>query len=105
MKNIIIVILLLIIGALAYVMTKGSVAPSDDARTNVVLTNDERNLILGEMRQFLISLQGVSSAITAKDLKKVEEIAHKAGMLHDKRYNCSLAHLTAYVILMGFSPL
>jgi len=80
MKNIIIIILLLIVGALAYIMTKGSVAPSEDGRTSVVLNKDERNLVLGEMRQFLISLQGVSSAITNKDLKKVEELAHKAGM-------------------------
>jgi len=81
MKNIIIIVLLLIIGALAFVMTKGSVAPSDDNRISVVLTEDERNLVLNEMRQFLISVQGVSSAITNKDLKTVEDLAHKAGMV------------------------
>jgi len=80
MKNIIIIILLLIIGALGFILTKGSVAPSTDGRTNVVLNKDERDLVLGEMRQFLISVQGVSAAITNKDLKTVETLAHKAGM-------------------------
>ncbi|MCF6190784.1 MAG: hypothetical protein L3J51_09910 [Cocleimonas sp.] len=80
MKNVIIVVLLLIIGALGFIMTKGSVAPSTDNRINVVLNKDERDLVLDEMRQFLISVQGVSSAITNNDLKKVEELAHKAGM-------------------------
>ena len=80
MKNVIIIVLLLIIGALAFIMTKGSVAPSNDGRTNVVLTKDERNLVLDEMRAFLVSVQGISQAITEKDMAKVETLGHKAGM-------------------------
>ena len=80
MKNVIIAILLLIIGALGYIMTKGSVAPSSDKRINVVLNKDERDLVLDEMRKFLISVQTVSAAITNNEMEKVEKLAHEAGM-------------------------
>lgn len=65
---------------MAYKFTKGSVAASTDGRINVILNKNERDLVLDEMRQFLISVQAVSSALTNKDLKSVEKIAHEAGM-------------------------
>ncbi len=85
MKNIkvlwtVIILLLLILGALGFIMTKGSVGEVVDGRTSVVLTQDERNLVLSEMRAFLVSVQGVSQAITEKDLDKVAKLAHEAGM-------------------------
>lgn len=85
MKNVkvlwtIIILLLLVLGALGFVMTKGSVGEVVDGRTSVVLTTDERNLVLSEMRDFLISVQSVSQAITEKDMAKVEKLAHEAGM-------------------------
>jgi len=85
MKNVkvlwsIIILLLIIVGALGFIMTKGSVGKVVDGRTSVVLTTDERNLVLSEMRDFLSSVQGVSQAITEKDLDKVADLAHKAGM-------------------------
>lgn len=45
-----------------------------------MLTKDERNLILDEMREFLVSVQSISEAITAKDMDKVATLSHKAGM-------------------------
>jgi len=85
MKNvkvlwIIIILLLALTGFLINKFVSGSVEPNDDGRTNVVLTKDERNLILEEMRAFLVSVQGVSQAITENDMDKVAELAHKAGM-------------------------
>ncbi len=85
MKNVkvlwtIIILLLALSGFLVKTFISGSVAPSDDGRTNVVLTNDERNLVLDEMRAFLVSVQGVSQAITENNMDRVAEIAHKAGM-------------------------
>lgn len=76
----IIIVLLIAIMFIAYKFIQGSVAPSDDQRTAVVLTKDERNLILGEMRQFLISVQGISEAITRGDMARVAELATEAGM-------------------------
>jgi hypothetical protein len=76
----VIVLLLIILALIGYRFFRGSVAPSDDARTAVVLSKDERNLILGEMRNFLISVQGVSAAITANDLARAAQLATAAGM-------------------------
>jgi len=85
MKNIkilwtIIVLLLVFSGFLVNKFVSGSVAPYEDGRTSVVLTKDERNLILTEMRAFLVSVQSVSQAISENDMDKVAEVAHKAGM-------------------------
>ncbi|MCK5725957.1 MAG: hypothetical protein KAH22_03905 [Thiotrichaceae bacterium] len=85
MKNVkvlwvIILLLLMVSGGLVYKFVTGKVSASDDGRTNVILTKDERNLILQEMRDFLISVQAVSQAITENDMDKVADLAHKAGM-------------------------
>ena len=85
MKNVkvlwlIIILLLVFSGVLVNKFVSGSVAPSADGRTSVVLTEDERDLILTEMRAFLVSVQGVSQAITTNDMDKVADLATKAGM-------------------------
>lgn len=85
MKNVkvlwIIIILLLILSAvLIKKFVSGNVAPYEDGRTSVILTKDERNLILDEMRAFLVSVQGVSQAITENNMEKIADLAHKAGM-------------------------
>ena len=85
MKNVkilwaIIVLQLLFLLIIGYKFIQGSVAPSEDERTAVVLSKDERNLILTEMRKFLISVQGVSEAITNGDMNLVAELATEAGM-------------------------
>lgn len=85
MKNVkilwaIIILLLAFSGFLVNKFVSGNVAPSEDGRTSVVLTKDERNLILAEMRGFLVSVQGVSQAISENNMNKVAELANKAGM-------------------------
>lgn len=85
MKNIkvlwaMIIVLMVFSGILVNKFISGSVAPSDDGRTSVVLTKDERNLILEEMRAFLVSVQGISQAISENNMDKAAELAHKAGM-------------------------
>ncbi len=80
----VIAILLLVLAMLGYKLVKGDVAASEDERVAVNLSKDERNLILNEMRNFLISTQGVSEAITNNDLKLVAKLASKAGMQAEK---------------------
>ncbi len=85
MKNVkvlwtIIILLLGLSGFLVNKFISGSVAPSDDNRIAVIMTKDERSLILDEMRAFLVSVQGVSQAITNNDMEKVAKLAHEAGM-------------------------
>jgi len=76
----IIVVLTIVVSLMGYKFVKGSVAKSDDNRTAVVLNKDERNLILDEMRAFLVSVQAVSQAITANDKELIAQHATKAGM-------------------------
>lgn len=87
MKNVnflwfIILILLALSGFLVnkFIIGGGNVVASADARQSVILNKDERDLILSEMRQFLISVQAVSQAITENDFEKVADLATKAGM-------------------------
>jgi hypothetical protein len=76
----IIILLLGLSGFLVNKFVSGTVEPYEDGRTSVVLTKDERNLILDEMREFLVSVQAISAAITANDMDKVATLSHKAGM-------------------------
>lgn len=85
MKNVkflwsVIVVLFLIVSLMGYKFVSGSVAPSDDSRLSVLLTKDERDLILTEMREFLISVQGVSQAITENNHEQIAKVATNAGM-------------------------
>ena len=87
MKNVkilwlIIVLLLALSGFLIkkFIIGGGNVEASTDGRSAVVMTKDERDFILKEMRAFLSSVQGVSQAITENDMPKVVDLAHKAGM-------------------------
>jgi hypothetical protein len=76
----IIIILLALSGFLINKFISGSVATSEDGRIAVLLNKDERDLVLNEMRAFLVSLQGVSQAITENNMETVVDLAHKAGM-------------------------
>ena len=76
----IIALLLLLVAAMTFKIISGKVEPAEDGRTAVLLDKDERELILEEMREFLVSTQAVSQAIIANDMAAVETLASKAGM-------------------------
>jgi len=61
-----------------------------DNRREVALTAAERELVLGEMRNVLASVNGVISGISTKDRKKVEESARAAGMVMAAEENAAL---------------
>ncbi len=95
MKNykilwVIICVLLILLSIIGYKFVQGSVTSSEDSRVAVVLSKDERNLILQEMRNFLISTQAVSEAITNNDMNLVASFATKAGMVAEKNTPGSL---------------
>ena len=76
----VIVLLLLTVAGMAFKIFVGKVAPLADGRTAVLLDKVERDLILDEMRDILVSTQAVSHAITQNDMPAVIEHATKAGM-------------------------
>lgn len=74
------VLWLLTLGAGGYFFINGSTDKSDDGRLSVSLKKDERNHILGEMRQLLSGVQVILEALTTNDLKVVEKTASSLGM-------------------------
>lgn len=109
MKNVkvlwtIIILLLIFSGFLVNKFISGNVVPSEDGRTSVVLTKDERDLILTEMRAFLVSVQGVSQAISEDNMDTVAELAHQAGMAAEEGTPGSLLQKIPLAMKkMGFS--
>lgn len=74
-------ILALAVGILLYqFVIRGSVVASPDERTAVVLTEAERDLVLSEMRGFLVAVQGILSGAVNDDLESVAEHARAVGM-------------------------
>jgi len=80
----VIALLLLALTTIAYKLVQGNVTPSDDNRIAVNLSKNERNFVLTEMRNFLITTQGVSEAITNNDLELAAKLATQAGMQAEK---------------------
>ena len=77
----IILILLLVIGGGVYkFMFQGSVIESSDGRMAILLTPGERDMVLGEMRSFLASVQQITQAISEQELDTVVEAAKASGM-------------------------
>ena len=95
--------LLIVLIAVAYKFIQGSVAVSDDERVAVVLSKDERNLILNEMRNFLISTQKISEAITNDDMELVASFAKSAGMAAEENTpGALLAKIPLSMKTLGF---
>ena len=57
----------------------GRTVPSPDGRQAIVLSPDEKNLILTEMRTMLGSVQGVVDGIASKDMKRIAQAARQSG--------------------------
>lgn len=77
---ILVLVLILVIGVFAYKFTVGDVKPSDDGRLAVLLTKDERNALLLEMRVWLESSQRILAAAQRNDFDEVVKSAKASGM-------------------------
>ncbi|MEO6976014.1 MAG: hypothetical protein ABI144_09110 [Gallionella sp.] len=75
-----VVVLLIIVAMFGYKFTVGNVQPSDDGRQAVLLSKDERNALLLEMRVWLQSSQEILAAAAIKDFGAVIVAAKKSGM-------------------------
>ncbi len=73
-------VLSIIVALFAYKFTVGEVQPSDDGRQAVMLSKDERNALLLEMRTWLESSQGILEAASQKDFAAVVASAKASGM-------------------------
>ena len=52
----------------------------DDGRTAIVLTEDERNLVLEEMRIFLDTVRSITVSLSKDDMASIATSAKKVGM-------------------------
>jgi len=67
-------------GVLFKFLVQGSVVESTDNRLSLQLTDSERNLVLSEMRQFLASVQLITTAIASEDMTSIVSSARRVGM-------------------------
>ena len=72
--------LLILVAIFIYKFTVGEVQPSDDGRLAVMLSKDERNALLLEMRTWLQNSQAIMAAAAAKDFDTVRKTATASGM-------------------------
>ena len=73
-------VLSIVVALLGYKFTAGEVEKSDDGRVAVLLTKDERNALLLEMRTWLQSSQAILAAAAANDFAAVNKTATVSGM-------------------------
>lgn len=73
-------ILLLLVGAMGYTfIIKGETIAASDGRKAIVLAEGERDLVLGEMRAFLVVVQSIITAIEKDDMATVAKHAKSVG--------------------------
>ncbi len=73
-------VLLIIVALFTYKFTVGEVQPSDDGRVAVLLSKDERNALLLEMRTWLQNSQVILAAAANGDFAAVSKTATASGM-------------------------
>ena len=77
----VLLLLLLAIGVAVYKFGfVGSVVQAPDGRQALQLTLGERNMVLGEMRDFLVAVQAIIVATNAEDMAVAAAAARKVGM-------------------------
>ena len=77
----VLLLLLLLIGAAVYKFGfVGSVVQAPDGRQALQLTTAERNMVLGEMRDFLVAVQAIIAATNTEDMAAAATAARKVGM-------------------------
>jgi len=77
------VLFLLLLGIAAAVYKfgfVGSVVQAPDGRQALQLTTGERNMVLGEMRDFLVAVQAIITATNAEDMAAAAAAAREVGM-------------------------
>lgn len=93
------------LGAGGYLLViQGNTAPYEDGRTAILLTKDERNRVLGEMRGLLEAAQNITQAAVAGDMTTVATEARAVGMVAAEGESPALiAKLPVEFMTMGYA--
>lgn len=68
------------VATFAWFFVRGNTAVSSDARSNIMLSHPERDLVLSEMRGLLTATQGILEGINQNNPQKIASAARAAGM-------------------------
>jgi len=71
--------MLIVAGGIYQLTLQSNVSINTDGRKTIYLNPEEMELVLSEMRLFLISVQKITKGISENDMKLVAEYARKAG--------------------------
>ena len=73
-------VLLVALSGLGYIaLVRGNTVASDDGRTAIIMTSDERDLVLAEMRGFLEAVQAITESVAENDMAGAARNARKVG--------------------------
>lgn len=93
----------LMFGAYTF-LVKGATEEAQDGRTTVLLSEAERNKVLGEMRTLLETTQTLLNAIVENDMETFETSARAVGMAATKNESAAMiAKLPLDFKTLGFS--
>ncbi len=82
------------LGAMSYTfLVKGQTVPYADGRTSILLSPDERNQVLGEMRAVLEGTRTIIEDAVAGDMQAAEKQARSMGMAAAKQDTAIIAKL------------
>lgn len=74
------IVVVVLVGAAAYrLLSGGHTQVAGDGRAEIVLSAENRDIVLAEMRTFLSAVQGITTALTQDDLKTVAGQARSVG--------------------------
>ena len=74
----------------AWFFVAGRTVPAPDGRQAIVLSTDEKNLILAEMHTMLVSVQGVVDGVASKNMQRVAQAARQSGSAATARVPASV---------------
>ncbi len=72
-------LIVLVTGMFMKFVILGETEKHADGRTAIKLTEDEKNIVLSEMRVFLMSVQQITQGIIDKDMQAVSKSARQVG--------------------------
>ena len=76
---VVVILLVMLTGTMYKFMIQGSTTKSSDNRVAIQLTPGEKDLVLAEMRAFLVSVQQISAGVASKDMEQIATSARKVG--------------------------
>ncbi len=67
------------VAVIALLFIRGQTMTSSDGRTAILLNSGEKNLVLEEMRNMLVSVQGIVTGLSEQDLSMVVSASRQSG--------------------------